>query len=629
MTTNTTIIRFVGEDEASNVAQNIDKSMSGLSSTADAVSTKFTAFNGIAAGAMQAIGGALTNLVGSGFSALSGVLTDSIAESQGWQSALAQTEAVVKSTGGAAGLTAQQMAQMASDMSAASGKSMFSDDAILGAQNVLATFTQIKGTNFGDATSAILDVSQALGQDLQGTAIQVGKALNDPVQGISALSRVGVSFSEDQKAAIKALVETGDVAGAQQLIIAELNKEFGGSSAAAVDTYAGRQAVLSEKMNDAKQKIGDALLPVLTQLTDIFVSQLLPYVDQGAQAFANFIASLPMDQINAFILSIGDFITMAIVGFDDFKMSIEDAFQTMAESDTAMSLMAVFENLSTVLTTVGASIMANIQPLLMSLWLNFNRIVDAVAPVAEALTAVFADPAVLSALDAIVQTASLLGQVVFAALATYVELLADAFMTHLMPGIQTAVGVIATVINAVFPTIKGILESLVMYLNGDTTGAMNKLSETFTVVWDNIKVAVQKGVDYITNAISTKIAEAKQLGTDLVKGIAQGIDLGVSFIKEAIERVLGAALQKARDWGLIESPSRKFAAMVGEPIGQGMAQGIINTTGLVADASSMAVGNAGAVTTYNYNLNASYATVQSEGNIMQDLRAMQILGGAL
>jgi hypothetical protein len=629
MTTNTTIIRFVGEDEASNVAQGIDKSMAGLSSSADAVSTKFSAFNGIAAGALQAVGGALTNLVGQGFSALSGVITSSIAESQGWQSALAQTEAVVKSTGGAAGFTAAQLGDMASAMSASAGKSMFSDDAILGAENVLATFTQIKGVNFTDATSAILDVSQALGQDLQGTAIQVGKALNDPVQGISALSRVGVSFSEDQKAAIKALVETGDVAGAQQLIIAELNKEFGGSAAAAVDTYAGRQAVLTEKMNDAKQRIGDALLPVLTQLTDVFVTKLLPYVDQGAQMFATFISSLPVDQIEAFMGTIATGVDSAIGGFDEFKLSIEEALETMAESETAMSLATAFENIGTVLMTVGSSIATNVQPLLLQLWYSFNAIVDALAPVYEAMSAVFADPAVLSALDGLVQIASLLGQVVFAGLAAYVQILADAFMTHLMPGIQTAMTVISTVINAVFPVVKGILESLVLYLNGDTTGAMTKLSETFSTVWENIKKVVQGGVDYIVTALKTKIEEAKQLGTDIVKGIASGIDLGVSFVKEAIERVLGAALQKARDWGLIESPSRKFAAMVGEPIGQGMAQGIINTTGLVADASSMAVGNAGAVTTYNYNLNASYATVQSEGSIMQDLRAMQILGGAV
>lgn len=629
MTTSTTIIRFVGEDEATSVAQGIDKSMAGLSSSADAVSTKFSAFNGIAAGALQAVGGVITNLVGQGFSALSGAITDSIAESQGWQSAIAQTEAVVKSTGMAAGFTATQLGDMAGAMSASAGASIFSDDAILGAENVLATFTQIKGVNFESATGAILDVSQALGQDLQGTAIQVGKALNDPVAGISALSRVGVSFSEDQKAVIKSLVETGDVAGAQKLILAELNREFGGSAAAAVNTYAGRQAVLTEKLNDAKQKVGDALLPVLTQLTDVLVTKLLPYVDQGATAFAAFIAALPTDQISAFMGTIGTDIDNAIAGFDTLKTSVSDALATMAESDTAMSLATAFENIGTVLMSVGTAIATNVQPLLQQLWYSFNAIVDALAPVLEALSAVFADPAVMAALNGLVEVASLLGQVVFAGLAAYVQVLADAFMTYLMPGIQTAMTVISTVINAVLPVVKGILESLVLYLNGDTTGALNTLSATFTTVWESIKTAVQGGVDYITTAIKTKIDEAKQLGTDLVKGIASGIDLGVSFVKEAIERVLGDALQAARDWGLIQSPSRKFAELVGAPISQGMAQGIINTSGLVADASSMAVGNAAAVTTYNYNLNASYATVQSEGNIMQDLRAMQILSGAL
>lgn len=240
-----------------------------------------------------------------------------------------------------------------------------------------------------------------------------------------------------------------------------------------------------------------------------------------------------------------------------------------------------------------------------------------------------ASPAVLSALDLVAQALGLIGEVIVGMVYNQILLLVDAFKVHLLPAVTIVFNSIVTVLNAVLPTIIGVLSAVVQFLNGDTAGAITTLKTTFDTAWEGIKTAVQKGVDYITTAISGKIAEAKQLGTDLVKGIAQGIDLGVSFIKEAIERVLGSALQTARDWGLIASPSRKFADLVGAPISQGMAQGIIDTSGLVADASSMAVGNAAAVTTYNYNLNASYATVQDEGSIMQDLRAMQILGGAL
>jgi hypothetical protein len=74
-----------------------------------------------------------------------------------------------------------------------------------------------------------------LGTDLKGSAVQLGKALNDPIAGVGALSRVGVTFTETQKDMIKTMVEAGNVAGAQTLILDELGKEFGGSAKALAD----------------------------------------------------------------------------------------------------------------------------------------------------------------------------------------------------------------------------------------------------------------------------------------------------------------------------------------------------------------------------------------------------------
>jgi hypothetical protein len=654
MTAENVIIRFVGEDNVSNVTSTIDKNMGALGGQAEAVSTKMSAFQGIAQGAFMAIGGALTNLAGAGLQQLGSFFTGAIAESSSWQNALAQTEAVVKSTGGAAGLTATEMGKMAEALSAASGKSIFSDDAILGAQNVLATFTQIKGTNFGDATSAILDVSQALGQDLQSTSIQVGKALNDPVAGIGALSRVGVTFSEDQKAMIQSLVDTGDVAGAQQIIIAELNKEFGGSAAAAADTFAGRQARLAAQFDEVKQKVGDALLPVLGKLMDLFATKFMPYVDLAASALAEFIAGFNTDTAAVWITELQTALATLIFNFENIKQEVSDFMMVLQHSDAVMGLTAAFQGLVAGLTSIYESVMT-VMPSLQNIFNNvftvasaiigsfgaafgplaamigeaIGTIIEAIVPIAETITNTLASPAVLSAIDSIVSVFGLFGQIIVLIVTPYILHLIEIFETRLLPVAILVFNGILAVINTVVPVIKSILEGFVLLLSGDTTGGLNKLGETFTTVWANIKLAVQSGVDYITTAIKTKIEEAKTLGTDLVKGIAKGIDLGVQFVKDAIERVLGAALQKAREWGLIESPSRKFADMVGAPISQGMAQGIINSSGLVADASSAAVGNAAAVTTYNYNLNASYATVQNEGSIMQDMRAMQLLSGAV
>lgn len=605
MTQENVIIRFVGEDDVSNVTNTIDKNMGALGNQAGAVSTKMTAFNGIAQGAFNAIGGALANLATQGVAKLGEFFTGAVSEATNWQNALAQTEAVVKSTGGAAGLSAQQMASLAESMSAASGKSIFSDDAILGATNVLATFTQIKGVNFSDATSAILDVSQALGQDLQSTSIQVGKALNDPVAGISALSRVGVTFSEDQKAMIESLVETGDVAGAQQIIIAELNKEFGGSAAAAADTYAGRQAMLAAQFENIQQKLGEALLPVLEQFGTFMSTTIVPIIETTVTALSDWITS-------------------------------------MNETGTTSAIFTTIQNaiagIPGVLATMGAglaSVQTFLQPLTDAFMNWVGVVVPALVSAGQAIATYFGSPAVQGYFQ-VLQTAlgalaTLIMDILILAFNTSAiawQYLADAF-TVAWPYIQTVLDTFYSLATIVMTYVTGALTALSLVVKGDFAGAFELMKTTAGKALEDLWVFFQTLDTNLLTFFNTIKPKVLALGTDLVQGIADGITSGARVVQEALTRVLDAALQKARDWGIIESPSKLFADMVGTPISQGMAQGIINSSGLVADASSMAVGNAAAVTTYNYNLNASYATVQSEGNIMQDLRAMQLMTGAL
>lgn len=171
----------------------------------------------------------------------------------------AQTAAAIRSTGGAAGVTAEQVGELANSIESATG---VSGEMIQQGENLLLTFTNIKnrageGNDVFNKTTAIMaDMSAALGTDAKGAALQLGKALNDPIQGVSALQRVGVSFTEGQKASIKAMQEHGNIAGAQKLILAELNKEFGGSAAAFGKTWPG----ILEKAGAAWENFGDALL---------------------------------------------------------------------------------------------------------------------------------------------------------------------------------------------------------------------------------------------------------------------------------------------------------------------------------------------------------------------------------
>ncbi len=166
----------------------------------------------------------------------------------------AQVASTIASTGQAAGAT---LSQLKAHAAALQGVTNFGDEATLQGQALLLTFTNIK-ENFPQATETMLDMSAALGQDLKSSALQLGKALNDPIAGVSALQRVGVSFSDEQKRVIKSLSETGRMAEAQRLILKELNREFGGSAAAAREADGGFTA-LGNSFGDLREEIGFVL----------------------------------------------------------------------------------------------------------------------------------------------------------------------------------------------------------------------------------------------------------------------------------------------------------------------------------------------------------------------------------
>lgn len=188
----------------------------------------------------------------------------SISEAMQAQRVDAQLEAVLRSTGNAAGMTKDELEELATSLSKVS---IYDDEAIKSTEALLLTFTKVGEQVFPEATQAIIDMSTAMGQDLKSSTIQIGKALNDPIKGITALQRVGVAFTEDQKKMIAAMVESGDVMGAQKIILQELSTEFGGSAAAAANTYEGQITQLKNEVGNLGETIGEDLLPDLVEFT--------------------------------------------------------------------------------------------------------------------------------------------------------------------------------------------------------------------------------------------------------------------------------------------------------------------------------------------------------------------------
>lgn len=163
--------------------------------------------------------------------------------------------------------------------------STFGDEEIIAAQSQLLTFTKITGEQFEKTTELALDLSARMGTDLKSSVIQLGKALNDPLANLSALSRSGIQFSDSQKAMIRQLIESGKMIEAQKIILAELETQFGGSAKAARDDLGGALKALQNATGDlfeADAETAEELAGSLNELTDFLQD---PETIKAAQEF--------------------------------------------------------------------------------------------------------------------------------------------------------------------------------------------------------------------------------------------------------------------------------------------------------------------------------------------------------
>ncbi|MBR5965350.1 MAG: phage tail tape measure protein, partial [Treponema sp.] len=178
----------------------------------------------------KSLGGA----IGAAFSAKA-MLDFARSASEAWRKqreAVNVLNSVIAATGAAAWTSGAELQDMASALQKVTN---YGDEAVISMQGVLLGFRNIKGDNFEHASKAILDMATVMKMDLSSAAQVVGKALDDPINGLGSLSRQGFRFTEEQKKMIAAMVEAGDVMGAQKIILEELDGTYGGAAEAAAD----------------------------------------------------------------------------------------------------------------------------------------------------------------------------------------------------------------------------------------------------------------------------------------------------------------------------------------------------------------------------------------------------------
>lgn len=430
--------------------------------------------------------------------------TAAVKGAQDQRQAMAQVEAALASMGNASGRTAEQLLK-ASD--ALELKSLYDGDQILTKVTAnLLTFGKVSGDVFDRAQQAAIDLATRLGGDPQNAAIMLGKALNDPAKGITALTRVGVAFTEAQKKQIKAMTDAGNVAGAQGLILDELAKQYGGAAEAAANTDPMRQfAVVVGQIGDA---VGEILLPFLTKAAQ-FATDLAARFRDVSPGMQSFIvgAGVLAAALGPVLMVIG----AVTSGIAPLLAAISVFTPTLGAAGAATSVFGGFlSGLLPVLAPVAAAVAAAYLA-----WKNWDKIAPILSKVWEQINKALG-PAVREMIDAISNALSSLwngpfGAAVGQVLTTLGKLYA-AYNETFGPVVLEAVASLARGIGSAFTTISNILNAVASLLKGDFRGA-----------WEYAKAAAQAAVQTIGNVINAMVPGALQSIANLVKGVRDWI----------------------------------------------------------------------------------------------------------
>lgn len=239
-----------------------------------------------------ALGNIAANVATNAFSQIKNQLTSTIQLAEAQQNAQAQLNNALKSTGDASGMTIQGLNGIADSTQKTTTYSKLDTEQ---AEETMLTYTNIGKNVFPQTMTAAENMATRFGIDLPNAAKLLGRALNDPAHGMTALTRYLGTLSPAMQKNIKDMEASGNAAGAQALLIDQLNHKMGGAAATAAQTFSGKMTQLKNKLDDAKIAIGtdmikavEKLLPALERIGNKIVQFLEPAFKQLWQAIKQF-----------------------------------------------------------------------------------------------------------------------------------------------------------------------------------------------------------------------------------------------------------------------------------------------------------------------------------------------------
>jgi phage-related protein len=384
------------------------------------------------------------------------------------------------------------------------------DEQIMAAQAKIATFAKVSDTTarqagiFDRTTKAAADLAAAGFGSMDSNATQLGKALQDPVKGLTALAKSGVTFTASEKARIKVLMESGRQTEAQKMVLGAIEKQVGGTAAAT--------ATASDKMKnawgEAQEQVGSALLPVLDKLAKLMTDTIIP-------AFAKFAEWLGRnsDVIGPLVAVLG---------------GVALAIKAITIAQAAWNAVADANPVVLIIVGLAALVAALVLAYKKVSW--FRTGVDAIW---HAFVAAF-------------QFVLRNWQTFLAAFLGPVALLALVIRRN-WDTIKGAIGAAIRGVQTAFRAVIGAAKAVLSWLGANwktilavITGPIGMVVLLVTKNWDTIKAAVSAAVDFIIGIVTA--------GFRVLAGIVSGVWSGLRAATAAVWGAIRVVVQTAVGW---------------------------------------------------------------------------------
>ena len=584
---------------ANTISVNVVADVNNIRGSLNNVNTQLNGFQRTA----SKVGGALKGMFAGaailgGAAALGSFFQGAIEEGREAAKVTALTEQVIKSMGNSAGISAAGVGKLAESLS---NKTAIDDEVIQSGANLVLTFGNIKNAAgagndvFNQTVAAANDMSVALGQDMKSSSIQLGKALNDPIKGVTALTRVGVAFTEQQKTQIASMVAAGDTLGAQKVILAEVNKQFGGAAEAA----ATPMEKLKVSIGNLKESIGTALIPILDRMATYIVGKLPGWIETAKGAFDTFKTAVAA--VAPVLIPLGEALAK-VGGF------VKDNF-------------AFFGPFAAVLLTVAAAVKVwAAAQVLLNIALTANPIglvVVAVALLVGAFVLAYKQSETFrNIVNAAFNGIKVVAQAVFAYISLYIKTVFNVIVgiatgdsARVKDAISNAWNAVKNVtslvwnglksiISDVWPAIRSAVASGLASVTAALISGWNSAKATVSAAWIAIRAAVAQGVSNVVSAVRAlpgAIAGAlgnlgsllTGAGRSVVQGLIDGIG-GMFGAAVAKAKALASAVKDSVKGALgINSPSRVFK-VIGQQTVQGLEVGLRDLSGVKDSGAAMA-----------------------------------------